>query len=102
MPARSCSARSLLVGQRGPGEGIVLLADHQVPAQGGQLAGGGDHGDLHAAPGADTLVEGAQRPGDLGRDPGGLDQHAAGVGPALLGDPAVLGWLAAGGAHPVG
>jgi hypothetical protein len=99
MPARSCSARSLLVGERGPLEGIVLLADDQVPAQGGELAGGGHHGDLHAAAGADAFVEGTQRPGGLGRGPGGLHQHAAGMGAALGGDPAVLGWLA-GVAHP--
>jgi hypothetical protein len=31
----------LLVGERGPGEGIVLVADYQVLAQRGELAGGG-------------------------------------------------------------
>ena len=75
-PGRHAGAQlqrpQLLVGQRRTGEGVVLLADHQVPAQRGELAGGGHHGDLHAAPGADAFVEGTQRPGGLGRGPGGL------------------------------
>lgn len=45
---------------------------------------------------ADALIERAQWARGLDRDPGGLDEHAAGVGAALLGDPAVRGGLIAG------
>jgi hypothetical protein len=79
----------LLGGQRRALEGVVLALDDHVPAQHRQLAGRRDDGDLHAAAGADALEEGAQRSRRLCRHPGGLDQHAAGVGVSLLGDPAV-------------
>jgi transposase-like protein len=92
---------ALLVGdQRGQREGVVLLFDDQVPAQHGEFAGGGHHGDLHAAAGPHPLIERAQRAGGFGGGPGGFDQHAAGVRRAGLGDPAVAGGLAAGLAHP--
>ena len=53
----------LVARHRGLAEGVVLLAGEQVPEQDGELARGGDRGDLRAAAGADALVERAQRPG---------------------------------------
>jgi len=51
-PGRRCAGAqlelALLVGdQRRQGEGVVLALDDQVPAQHGELTGGGDGGDLH-------------------------------------------------------
>ena len=43
--------------QRRLGEGVLGAVRGQLPAQRGDLAGGGDHRDLHAAAGADPLVE---------------------------------------------
>jgi hypothetical protein len=60
-----------------------------VPAQDGELARGRDDGDLHPAPRAHALIEGAQSARRLDGDPGGLDQHPAGVRAALLGDRSV-------------
>jgi len=60
-----------------------------MPAQHRQLASGGHHRDLEPPPRPDSLIERPQRPGRLARHPGGLDQHAAGIGPALLRDVAV-------------
>ena len=59
-----------------------------------------DDGDLHAASCLDPLVERPQRPGRLGRRPGRLDQHAAGVRRPGLGDPPMAGRCSAGQAHP--
>jgi hypothetical protein len=86
----------LLGGQRGAGEGVVLAAGDHLPAQHRQLARGGHHGDLHAAPRAHALIERAQRSWGLDRDPGGLDEHPARVRAALPGDAAMAGGLASG------
>jgi hypothetical protein len=43
--------------QRRLGEGVLGVVSGQLPAQHGDLAGGGHHSDLHAAAGADPLVE---------------------------------------------
>ena len=56
-------AAQLLFGQRGLGIGVVLLAGEQAPEQASELARRGDDRDLVAAPGADALVERAQRAG---------------------------------------
>jgi hypothetical protein len=64
-----------------------------VPAEHGELAGGGDDRDLQSAAGADALVEGAQRTGDACGGEGGLDQHSARLGAALLGDPSMCGGM---------
>ena len=92
----SSSARSFLAVSEGACEGVVLATGDHVPAQDGELARGGDDGDLHSAPGAHALKERAQRPGGLDGHPGGLDEHPARVRAALPGDPAVRGGLLAG------
>jgi hypothetical protein len=71
-----------------------------MPAQHGELAGGGHDRDLHATARLHPLVERPQRAGRLGRRPGRLDQHPAGVGRTGFGDPAVTGRRPAGLAHP--
>ena len=53
----------LLLGQRGLGVGVVLVAREQAPEQARELARGGDDRDRVAAAGADALIEGVQRPG---------------------------------------
>jgi hypothetical protein len=62
----------------------------------GQLAGGGDGGDLGAAEGADAGAEGMQRPGRVRGGPGGFDQQPSRDAAALFGDAAVLGRSVAG------
>jgi hypothetical protein len=89
----------LLVGQRLALERVVLTALEHRPAQHHQLACGGHDRDLGASPGADALIEGAQRTGDLRRDERGFDEHPARVRATVLGDPAVGGGLAAGLLH---
>jgi hypothetical protein len=89
----------LLLGQGRPGERVVLVFDGQVPAEHGELAGGRDDGDLHPAPGADPVIERAQRPWGADGDPGGFDEHPAGVRAAVLGDPPVTRRRAAGLPH---
>jgi hypothetical protein len=64
-----------------------------VPGDHGELAGDRDGGDLAAAPGGDSLVEGAQRSWCAASVPGGLDQHVPGLAGALLADPSVPGRL---------
>ena len=86
----------LLLGQRRAAERVVLLLDDQVPAEPGELAGGRDDGDLHAPPLADALIERAQRTGGADGDPGGFDEHPAGVRATMLGDPPVARWRPAG------
>src|SRR5207248_783227 len=71
------------------------LAD-QLPAQDGELAGGGDDRDLHAAAAADAFVESAKRTGDACGGESGLDEHPACVRSPLFGDPSVYGGMAAG------
>jgi hypothetical protein len=56
-------AAEFLFGQRGLLERVVLAAGEQAPEQAGELARSGHDRDLVAAPGADALVEGAQRAG---------------------------------------
>ncbi len=89
-------AAHLLGGQRRPRERVVLALDGQVPAEHRELARRRDDCDLHPTARADALIEGAQRPGRLGRCPGGLDEHSASVRATLLGDPPVAGGLTAG------
>src|SRR5262245_29225661 len=45
----------LLAGERGAGEGVVLVAAEHVPGDQGQLAGDGDGGDVAAAASGDPL-----------------------------------------------
>ena len=71
-----------------------------MPAQHRELAGNGDGGDLMTPPRPDAHEEGVQRPGRLGRRPGGLDQHGAGMAAADLADAAVLGSAEPRLAHP--
>ena len=70
--------------QRGPPEGVVLFAREQVPEQHAELSGGRDERDLRSAARAHALIEGAQRAGRPDRDPGGLAEHVARFGRALL------------------
>ena len=88
-PGAELERAELLLGQRRPAEGVVLVLDDQMPAEHGELAGGRDDRDLHPAARADSLIEGAQRPGGADGDPGRFDEHPAGVRAAVLGDPPV-------------
>jgi len=81
---RELEPAQFLARQRRLGEGVVLFAAEQAPEQARELARGGDDGDLVAAAGADTLVEGAQRPGLADRAPARLDERVAGRPRALL------------------
>jgi len=56
-----------------------------------ELAGNGDGGNLMTPPRPNPYEKGVQRPGRLGRRPGGLDQHGAGMAAADLADAAVVG-----------
>jgi hypothetical protein len=60
----------LLAGERGAGEGVVLAAAEHVPGDHGELARDRDGGDVAAAAGGDSLVEGAQRSGGARGVPG--------------------------------
>ena len=95
-------ARTLVGDQGRPRPEVVRLLGQQVPAQHGELARHGHGGDLMAAPGADAHEEGVQRPRRLGRRPGRLDQHGAGVAAADLADAAVMGERRAPTAAPAG
>jgi hypothetical protein len=86
----------LLGRQRGLRVGVVLATAEQRPEQDRELARGRDDGDPAAAPGADPLIERAQRAGLLDDRPGRLDQRPARRRGALLGDPPALGRRAAG------
>ena len=46
-------------------EGVVLVGDEQLPAEGGEFARGGDDRDLCAAASAGALIERQQRSGCL-------------------------------------
>jgi len=75
--------------EAGAGEAVVLAVGDQVPAEHGHLARGRDGGDLEAAAFLDASVERAQRPCGASGAEGRFDEHAAGLGRAGLGDPAV-------------
>ena len=77
-PAWSSSRRSFLRVSEGCCVGVVLAAGEHAPEQAGELARGGDDGDLVAAAGADALVEGAQRAGLAHDAPGRLDERVPG------------------------
>ncbi len=95
-PGAELERPELLLGQRRAAERVVLVLDDQVPAEHGELAGGRDDRDLHSAPRADPFIERAQRSWGADGDPGGFDEHPAGVRAAVLGDPPVARWRAAG------
>jgi putative transposase len=71
----------LLGGERRTLERVVLLLDHEVPAQDGEFAGHGHGRDVLSSPTPHPLVEGPKRPRGLGRGPGRLHEHASGMGP---------------------
>jgi hypothetical protein len=62
----------LVAGERRAPEGVVLFVGEQVPKQHAELARRGDERDLRAAPGAQPLIEGAQRVRRADDDPRGL------------------------------
>jgi len=55
-----------------------------------ELPGCRDGGDMLTAAGANPKEEGAQGTGRSRRRPGGLDEHAARMSAALLGNPSVI------------
>ena len=77
--------------QRRPGPRIAFAFAQQMPDDHRELAGGRDGGDMLTAAGAYSQEERAQRTWRSRRRPGRLDEHAARMSAALLGDPAVIG-----------
>src|SRR6266508_31658 len=65
---------NFLPDQGGAGEGVVLLAGEQMPAQHGELAGHGHGGDVGTSPGPDPLAERPEGPGGPHGRPRRLDQ----------------------------
>src|SRR5262245_43370772 len=83
----------LFAGERGAGEGVVLVAAEHVPGDHGELARDRDSGDVAAAAAGDSLVEGAQRSGGARGVPGCFDEHVPCLAGALFADPSVPGRL---------
>ena len=73
-------------GERRPGPERVLLLGPQMPDQHGQLAGRGDDRKLLPAPRPEPKEKGPQGARGFGHGPGGLHQHAAGMGVPLFAD----------------
>src|SRR6478672_2995342 len=62
-----------------------------MPDDNGELARGRHGRNVLTASGSDPQEEGSERAGRSRRSPGCLDQHAARMAAALLGDPSVIG-----------
>ncbi len=76
--------------QGGTGPEIALVLGQQMPDQDGELARRCDGRDMLSPPGLHAQKEAAQRTWGARCRPGGLDQHAAGMTAALLGDPPMI------------
>ena len=76
--------------QGGTNPGVVFVPAQHVPDQDRKLAGSGDRGDVLPTASSDPQEEGSQRAWDARGDPSSLDQHAAGVSAASLGDAAAM------------
>ena len=61
-----------------------------------ELAGSRDGGDMLTAAGTDPKEKSAQRTWRSRSGPGGLDEHAARMSAALLGNPSVISWSRSG------
>ena len=76
--------------QRRSGPHVAFTFAEQMPDEHRELMGRCDSGDMLTAAGADSQEERTQRTRRSRCSPGGLDEHAARVPTALLGDPAVI------------
>src|ERR1700722_4787423 len=76
--------------QRRSGPHVAFTFAQQMPDEHRELAGRRDSGDMLTGAGADSQEERTQRARRSRCSPGGLDEHAARVPTALLGDPAVI------------
>jgi hypothetical protein len=76
--------------QRRLGPRIAFALAQQMPDDHRELAGGRDSGDMLTAAGAYSKEERTQRTRRSRRRPSRLDEHAARMPTALLGDPAVI------------
>jgi hypothetical protein len=76
--------------QRRSGPHVAFTFAQQMPDEDRELTGRRDSGDMLTAAGADSQEERAQRTRRSRCRPGCLDEHAARVPTALLGDPAVI------------
>ena len=92
--------RSELPGEKGrPGPDVVGLLAQHVPDDHRELPRGSDGRDVLAATRCDPLVEGSQWSWRARGRPCCLDQHAARMATALLGDAAMISWSLARLAH---
>src|SRR5262249_44576998 len=78
---------------------VVLVFCQKMPDQDGELACRRDGGAVLPAPALPAQKETAQRARAARRDPARLDQHAARVPAAVLGDPPVICWPRSGLPH---
>jgi transposase-like protein len=79
--------------QRRLGEGVLGAVSGQLPAQLGDLAGGGHHRDLHAAAGADPLENARSGPGAFdAAHAASTSMPRAWARPCLVIGPCVAGW----------
>ena len=76
--------------QRRPGPHVAFAFAQQMPDERRELTGGRDSGDMLTAAGANSQEERTQRTWRSRCRPSRLDEHAARMAAALLGDPAVI------------